>query len=214
VIACQLISFFVAGVYRGMWHYFTSADAVTYVKAVGLAVVSSILALLYLYRFTGYSRSVFLIDGMALLLLLMGSRYTFRLVSDLGVRGRPGRYRVLVYGAGEAGALLAREVRHNPRYDYQVIGFVDDDASKAGKRLAGLPVFGGLDDLAAVISREAPDFVVVSTTKIEADRLTGLSRLCYESGTGLLQFEFALKPLAVAATPGDPWSGGRNAATS
>ena len=200
VIACQLVSFFVAGVYRGVWHYFTSADVITYVKAVVLAAVSSVLALLYMYRFVGYSRSVFVIDAMALLLLLVGSRYTFRLVSDMASRTRPGKYRVVVYGAGEAGAMLVREVRQNPRYDYQVIGFIDDDDSKVGKRLSGLPVLGGLRELQGVVGREALDLIVVSTTKIAAPRMQELQRLCFESGTGLLQFEFALRPVPHTAS--------------
>jgi UDP-GlcNAc:undecaprenyl-phosphate/decaprenyl-phosphate GlcNAc-1-phosphate transferase len=195
VIGSQLVSFFVAGVYRGVWHYFTTADLLTYVKAVGLAVVSSLLALLYLYRFEGYSRAVFLIDAMALLLLLVGSRFSFRLVRDLAARARATRYRVVVYGAGEGGALLVREVSNNPRYGYHVVGFIDDDDSKAGKQLSGAPVFGGLGALQSIVEREAIDLVVISTLKLDPSRLQELQRQCLQSGTGLLQFEFTLRPL-------------------
>ena len=195
VIACQLASFFIAGVYRGVWHYFSGADVLTYVKAVALGSVTSLLALLYLYRFVGYSRSVFLIDAMALLLLVVGSRYSFRLISDMTARRRPGTYRVLIYGAGEGGALLLNELRRNPRYDYQVVGFIDDDGSKSGKRLAGLPVFGGLDRLARVIGQHTIDLIIVSTEKLDPDRMRQVHATCYESGTGLLQFDFRLRPL-------------------
>src|SRR5262249_51650047 len=102
----------------------------------------------------------------------------------------------IVYGAGDAGAMLAHEVRCNPRYDYQVVGFLDDDRSKAGKRLAGLPIFGGIGVLTETLRRQAPDFVVVSTAKLGAQRLDEVERVCHEQGTGILTFEFALKPLA------------------
>ncbi len=195
VVGSQLVSFFIAGVYRGVWHYFTTADLITYVKAVGLAVVSSLLALLYIYRFEGYSRAVFLIDAMALLLLLVGSRFSFRLVKDLAARAQPGRHRVVVYGAGEGGALLVREVSQNPRYGYHVVGFIDDDESKAGKQLSGFSVFGGLGTLQAIVERESIDLVVVSTSKLVPSRLHELQRQCVQSGTRLLQFEFTLRPL-------------------
>ena len=198
VICCQLISFFAVGVYRGVWHYFTSTDLFTFVKAVVLGAVTSILSLLYLYRFVGYSRSVFLIDAMALLLLMAASRYSFRLVSDLAARGRPGKYRVIVYGAGEAGALLVGEVQKNPRFDYHVIGFIDDDPSKAGKRLAGLPVLGGIDEVADAIARHGVDLVVVSTAKLAPTRMHDLQSVCFVSGTGVLQFEFALRPVPLS----------------
>jgi UDP-GlcNAc:undecaprenyl-phosphate GlcNAc-1-phosphate transferase len=195
VIGCQLVSFFIAGVYRGVWHYFTTNDLITYVKAVGLAVVSSLLALLYVYRFEGYSRAVFLIDAMALLLLLVGSRFSFRFVKDLAARAQPRRQRVVVYGAGEGGALLVREVSQNPRYGYYVVGFIDDDESKAGKQLSGSPVFGGLGALQAIVKRESIDLVVVSTSKLDPSRRQELKRQCAQSGTRLLQFEFTLRPL-------------------
>jgi UDP-GlcNAc:undecaprenyl-phosphate/decaprenyl-phosphate GlcNAc-1-phosphate transferase len=201
VIACQLSSFFVAGVYRGVWRYFSGADVLTYVKAVALGSVTSVLALLYLYRFVGYSRSVFLIDAMALLLLLVGSRYSFRLVSDLTARRRPGTYRVIVYGAGEGGALLVGELLRNQRYDYQVLGFIDDDDSKVGKRLAGLQVFGGIERLTKVIAEHAVDLVIISTEKVAPGRIDRLQRICFESGTGILQFDFRLRPLVDARSP-------------
>jgi UDP-GlcNAc:undecaprenyl-phosphate/decaprenyl-phosphate GlcNAc-1-phosphate transferase len=200
VIACQLVSFFGVGVYRGMWHFFTTADLMTYVKGVTLGTVSSVLALVYLYRFTGYSRSVFLIDGMTLLLLLIGSRYAFRVIGDVADRRRPGTHRVAIYGAGEGGALLVRELRRNPAYDYRVLGFFDDDYSKAGKWLDGLPVFGGLERVPSVVVECGLDLVIVSTRKLTAARVEELRRICFDSGTEVLQFNFELKPLAKTDT--------------
>jgi UDP-GlcNAc:undecaprenyl-phosphate/decaprenyl-phosphate GlcNAc-1-phosphate transferase len=195
VIACQLLSFFAVGVYRGLWHYLTTADLLTYLKGVALGTVCSVIALVYVYRFSGYSRSVFIIYGMALLLLLVCSRYSFRLIAEMADRRRPGTQRVAIYGAGEGGALLLHELWRNPRYDYRIVGFFDDDLSKAGKRLDGLPVFGGLDRLPSVLVEAAVDLVIVSTRKLEPGTLTDLRRLCYESGTGVLQFDFELRPL-------------------
>jgi len=196
VIACQLVSFFGVGVYRGMWHFFTAADLMTYAKGVTLGTVSSVMALVYLYRFTGYSRSVFIIDAMALLLLLTGSRYAFRVIGDVADRRRPGTHRVAIYGAGEGGALLVRELRRNPQYDYRVLGFFDDDYSKTGKRLDGLPVFGGLDRVPSIVVECSLDLVIVSTRKLTDTRIAELRRICFESGTEVLQFNFELKPLA------------------
>jgi UDP-GlcNAc:undecaprenyl-phosphate GlcNAc-1-phosphate transferase len=201
VIACQLLSFFAVGVYRGLWRFLTAGDLLTYVKAVALGTVSSVIMLVYLYRFSGYSRSVFIIYAMALLLLLAASRYSFRLIGEMANRRRPGTQRVAIYGAGEGGALLVRELWRNPRYDYRIIGFFDDDLSKAGKRLDGLPVFGGIDRIPAMVVECAIDSLIVSTRKLDPARLDQLRRICYESGTGLMQFDFELKPLAGIGRP-------------
>ena len=202
VIACQLLSFFALGVYRGLWRFLTAGDLLTYFKGVTLGTVCSVITLVYLYRFTGYSRSVFIIYAMALLLLLAASRYSFRVIGELAHRRRPGTQRVAIYGAGEGGALLVRELWRNPRYDYRLVGFFDDDLSKAGKRLDGLPVFGGIDRLPAMVVEGAIDLVIVSTRKLDPSRLDELRRLCYESGTGVLQFDFELRPLIGLGQPG------------
>jgi UDP-GlcNAc:undecaprenyl-phosphate GlcNAc-1-phosphate transferase len=80
VIACQLSSLFLSGVYRGSWRYISLADLTTYAKAIALAVLSSVMVLVYVYRFEGYSRGVFVIDGMLLALLIVGSRLSFRVL--------------------------------------------------------------------------------------------------------------------------------------
>jgi UDP-GlcNAc:undecaprenyl-phosphate GlcNAc-1-phosphate transferase len=195
VIACQLLSFFTVGVYRGLWHHLTTADLMTYSKGVILGTVCSVLALVYRYRFDGYSRSVFIIYAMALFLLLVCSRYSFRLIAEMADRRRPGTQRVAIYGAGEGGALLLHELWRNPRYDYRIVGFLDDDLSKVGKRLDGLPVFGGIERLPSVLVEGAIDLVIVSTRKLEREKLDLLLRVCYESGTGVLRFDFELRPL-------------------
>lgn len=195
IIGVQLVSFFVAGVYRGVWHYFTISDLVTYLKGVMLGTVASVIALVYLFRFEGYSRMVFIIDAMLLLLLIVGSRYSFRVLGDLAARRTQGSYRVLIYGAGAAGALLVGELRRNPLYDYSVIGFLDDDPSKDGKQLAGCPVFGGAELLPALVAEHGVDLIIVSTQKLTHARLEQLREICFQSGTGILQFDFALRPI-------------------
>jgi UDP-GlcNAc:undecaprenyl-phosphate GlcNAc-1-phosphate transferase len=195
VIACQLLSFFVSGVYRGSWRYISLADLTTYAKAIALAVLSSVMVLVYLYRFEGYSRGVFVIDGMLLALLLVGSRLSFRVLGEAAGRHRPGQA-VLIYGAGDGGALLLRELRSNRRYDFQPVAFLDDDPAKQLGRMLRLPILRGIEDLESAIAAHQPHAVIVSTSRLHPDRLRELQRVCYLSGTLLLQLRFSLEELS------------------
>jgi UDP-GlcNAc:undecaprenyl-phosphate GlcNAc-1-phosphate transferase len=192
VIACHLLSFFVVGVYRGMWKYISLGDLTTYAKGISLAILSSVAMIVYVYRFTGYSRGVFIIHAMMLALLLVGTRLSFRVIGDAAGRHRTSARRAVIYGAGDAGALLLRELRNNESYDYEAIGFLDDDPSKARKKVLGVPIVGGIDSLEKVIAEQQPEVVIVSTAKLEAARLERVQHICYSSGTRLLQMHFSL----------------------
>ena len=89
-------------------------DILPYARGVILAVLSSIVMIVYVTRFDGVSRGVFLSDAMMLALLLAGSRASFRLIGELSRRYASGRERALIYGAGDGGAMLVRELRNNP----------------------------------------------------------------------------------------------------
>jgi UDP-GlcNAc:undecaprenyl-phosphate GlcNAc-1-phosphate transferase len=196
VLACNLASFFVAGVYRGVWRLFSISDLTTYVRGVLFGTLSSVMVLVYLYRFEGYSRGVFLIHAMSLLLLLGGSRASFRLLRDLATRQLPGGRRALIYGAGEGGMLLIRELRGNPARGLEPIGFIDDNSARWGVRIAGLRVLGGIDRLEQLLAEHRPDILVFSTAKISADRAERVELLCASADIELLRMTFSLEPVS------------------
>lgn len=199
VIACHLTGFFIAGVYRSVWKYVSIADLLTYIRGVGLGLVTSVLALLFAFRFEGYSRTLFVINAMVLLLLVAGSRVSFRLMHNLATGNRPGALKALIYGAGAGGVLLLRELRANASYPYKPLAFLDDDPRKQGMTVGGLQVAGGLGELDAVADRLGIDLIILSTGKIERERLEQVRRHCAQRGNALLQFEFRLQALETPA---------------
>lgn len=202
VIACQLVSFFIMGIYRGIWQYFGVSDVTTYLKGLALGTVTSVIALVYMYRFEGYSRGVFIINVLVLGVLLLGSRVSFRIVADLANRRRPSSRPALIYGAGDGGALLVRELRNNPHRRYDPIGFLDDDPAKQHRRIMRVPVLGGLRDIESIFARVHPDVVIVSTDKLDQMQLQFLCEICHERGTQLLQFSFKLDQIQPIAKVG------------
>jgi FlaA1/EpsC-like NDP-sugar epimerase len=75
------------------------------------------------------------------------------------------------------------------------VALIDDDPSKLGNRILGVPVLGSLEALQDAIGRYQPDAVILSTSKLTPERRARLSDICYESGTNLLQLDFRLSPL-------------------
>ena len=179
LVFIKMSVFLVMGVYRGLWRYTGMNDLIVFAKAVALSSAASLLVLLFAFRFQGFSRKVFLIDLVLMFLFLAGSRMAFRLFRQLipAVSKQNGR-RVLIYGAGDGGELLLRELRNNQELRLAPVGFLDDDPAKSGKVIHGLRVFGGNGDLGTVCAQHQVDEVVISSMKMSEERIQEVLRCC------------------------------------
>ena len=117
--------------------------------------------------------------ALVMLLLLAASRIAFRFFRQVlpAVSAQTGR-RVLIYGAGDAGELLLRELLNNRELRYAPIGFIDDDATKHGKLIHGFRVFGGNGSLAKIINDQQVEQVLISTPRISAERIAEIWSEC------------------------------------
>jgi len=177
----KMSTFLVMGVYRGLWKYTSIDDLIVFAKAVILSSIASVIIILFTFRFEGFSRAVFVIDGVLMVFFLAGSRMAFRLFRQvLPAMGNPNGRRVLIYGAGDGGELLLRELLNNRELALSPIGFLDDDPSKSGKLIHGFRVFGGNGDLGSVCDQQQVDEVVISSLKMTDARIDEVVRCCAE----------------------------------
>ncbi len=195
LIVLKIGAFLVAGVYRGLWRYTSVSDFIAFTKGVGLGSVLSVLALLLLYRFESFSRTVFVVDALLLLFALIGSRMAFRLIRQaipIPMHGE-GR-RALIYGAGDAGEMVLRELRNNPSWNYLAVGFIDDDPLKIDKIIHGLQVYDGNGSLPRICDEKNIDEVLIAIRDLAPDKLRRLRELSYEH-------EFDLKRALIKIEP-------------
>ncbi|MEP7309741.1 MAG: hypothetical protein ABJA98_29890 [Acidobacteriota bacterium] len=196
VVGAQMLAFFAVGTYRGLWRHFGMRDTVVVAKGVFVGVVTAQLVILYVYRFFSYSRTVFAIYAVLLLLAVTLSRASFRLVGDYIKRQKRSGRRVLVYGAGEGGTLVMRELQNRDEA-VRLVGFIDDDPHKTGSRVHGVPVIGNFEALVGVVSRGGVDQVVIGARELDANRLGELRALCARSGVALSRLHLGLEDLVV-----------------
>lgn len=205
LVATKLFAFLVIGVYRGLWRYVGIDDLVTHAKAVGLGTLLSVAALLLLNRFHGYSRAVFVLDAAILLMLVAASRVAFRLFRNLlPTRIFENGRRVIIYGAGDAGELLLRELRNNRDLGYCPVGFLDDDPLKQGTVIHGLRVLGGNGAFLDVCRRKNVDEVLISSSRFPTDRIAEIAMGCRSEGLDLKRLRLQLVPI----DPSEEWSSG------
>ena len=84
----------------------------------------------------------------------------------------------MIYGAGDAGELLLRELLNNRALKYSPVGFIDDDPAKTGKVMHGLKVYGGNGDLKSVCQQQKVDEVLISSSRMSSERLEEVVAFC------------------------------------
>ncbi len=156
------------GLYRRLWVYASVSELKLIAVAVTTAsVVVSGLGLTF-YSFgwlgTGFSRTALAIDWLLSLIFVGGTRFGLRILAESSLpRISSGKGRkILVIGAGDAGALVVRELQKNPQLNLDPIGFLDDDPSKQKHQIHGVPVIGKLTDLASLLDERPVDEVVIA----------------------------------------------------
>ena len=165
LVAVRAFVFIPFRLYEGMWRYTSLYD----LRAIAGGVAASTVVFLLLAQTPlapeVYPRSIFVVDAVLLTMLLGGVRLTRRLLAGVSL-ARPGK-RVLIFGAGDAGELIVRDMKHSVWYGYRPIGFIDDDQRKVGHRIHGVPVLGTREDLPRILTRHKPHEVLLAIPRAE-----------------------------------------------
>jgi UDP-GlcNAc:undecaprenyl-phosphate GlcNAc-1-phosphate transferase len=144
-------------------------------------------------RFQGLSRAVFVLHWLLFAVLVCASRVSFRVLGEVLRGPRPGARAVLVYGAGDGGELVVRELRNNSALARETVGFIDDDRAKAGTRIHGVPVLGALEEIETLLRAHRVDQVVVASRKIPPERLRRLQIACAAQGVAVVRASVRLE---------------------
>lgn len=179
VIIINIVIYYLFGFYRRVWRYAGIDDLLIIAIAVSAggagAFLYSIVSDVYL------PRSVYIIAWFLLLLMVGGFRLSVRLLSTYLNKpaGSGKKKKVLIVGAGEAGVLVARELkRHGDALQMKLIGFLDDDQSKQRQVIHGLPVIGRLSSLPEVVERRGIAEVVIAMPSAPYSTLQEIIGLC------------------------------------
>jgi FlaA1/EpsC-like NDP-sugar epimerase len=160
--------------YEGLWRYTGIWDLRNIITAGALSTLLFWALVHGGFGETNYPRSVFIIDAVLLIFFMGGIRLTRRIYRELAPGER--ELRVLIFGAGDAGEMVVRDMKNNEFYEYEPVGFVDDDVAKVGQRIHGVPVLGTRANLAEIIHKAEPHEVLVAMPRAESATLRGVLR--------------------------------------
>ena len=182
--------FYLCGLYRGMWRYTSLNDLLNLTRATVISFLLLVTALLFIHRFQGYSRSVFILDAILTFLYISSHRLIIRFFyqrnpgSRALTSNRPAdkKRRLLLVGAGDAAEQIIRETKSNPVLPYDIIGLVDDNPAKVGLKIHNIPVIGLIEDLVEHCERFSIEEILIAISAIRGKEMRRINELCRASG--------------------------------
>jgi len=198
IVTLKITIFYFFDLYRGMWRYTSLADLFNIIKGSTLSTLIIISIVLFVTRFQGFSRSVFVIDWCLTILFISAFRLCVRLYFErfsnektwenlfstiLGLlpRRHYGMKNLIIIGAGDCGEKIYREIRDNARLQYNIVGFLDDDSSKVGKKIHGVPVLSYISDINAVVKKIKADEALIAIPSANANQMRTIVEHCKET---------------------------------
>lgn len=187
-VAIYLISFYLFKLYGRIWRYASATELI----AIVMANIAASTAWYFISLYIGavLPRSLYVFTGLLLIFFIGGSRLSLRFYSY--VMNKP-KYRqiqrkknkVLIIGAGDAGAMLLREIERYHIVNRQVVGFIDDDKNKTGKILLGVKVLGTRNELVKIAAEKVIDEIIIAMPSVKGKEIKAIINICKETNCKL-----------------------------
>lgn len=182
LIILRFLSFYLLGLFRGLWRYTSTYDVKRLIEAI-LASTLGFYLVMTIFKWQFYPISIYIIDGLVLLCVTGGLRFLRRLTKDWYQDVYQGEKRkLLIIGAGDAGEMILRDIKGKPHIHFQVIGFLDDDPKKKKATLHGIPVLGTVDDIGDVVKRYPIDEILIAIPSASGKQMRRIIEKCRTTG--------------------------------
>ena len=185
--AVCLLIFFIFRLYHSLWRFASYYELIRGFFATAVSIALLVSSEFWYYRMP---ISYYVFGGVAQFCSIVGMRFAYRLINL--IRSRDSRsylkHRVGIYGAGDAGLTLARNIMNggNNRED-KVLCFFDDNPNKHGRYIENIPVHGGRDSVFEAVEKYKLDRIYFAIPAASAQQRRDILQILNESGCSVKQ---------------------------
>ncbi len=194
IILIRLPVYYAFGLYNRLWRYASMNELRAILVAGGVGSILIYIANFWIMPFLGIrnipSHSIWLLEGVLSTAFLGGTRMLLRILQERMQPGELARLRtfvqnpsrILIVGAGDAGAMTLREMQANPGLGFRVVGFVDDHKAKHHMHIHGVRVLGNRNDIPRIVLQERVDQVIIAMPTATGKQIRGIVKICEQIG--------------------------------
>lgn len=174
ILLIHVIVYILLGVFRSLWKYVSIEEALLLMTATIIANIVAFI-LLRLANYPMIPRSIYIMATMMISSGTVGVRLVYRYIR-LRSKKATRTSNSFIIGAGDAGYILLREINTNNKYKTKVVGFIDDNKTKIGRIINGVPIVGGCKNLEKLVASNKVETIYVaipSATRSEMRTILG-----------------------------------------
>ena len=185
ILFSKLFSLLVFGLYKGIWIYTSLSDLINIAKASSLGSLIALSTLSLMFGLSGFPKSIIFIDfifctiGLSFLRTSVRlfhnynkSKEVFKNSNELNKK----RKKIIIIGAGNSSEKIIREIKDNHSLQYVVLGLLDDDITKVGATIHGIPILGTIDKIPNL---KIPfDEIIICIPSANSDEMRRIIAIC------------------------------------
>ena len=158
----RLVCIMQSGLHRGLWRYASVSDLIKIINSSTFGSIAFLVIVHYVIGDLDYPRSIFLLDLLLFIIISGGHRLFIRTFREYMME-EPKRKKTLILGAGDEGEMIVREMKNKSDSLYMPIGFIDDDVSKKGLTIHGIPILGSSSDIPEILRKFQPQEMLITS---------------------------------------------------
>lgn len=176
--------FYLFGLYDSLWRYASIKEMVSIVGAsvFGIFLVYAVFSMSSIYMVSNF----YVINCLLLMATTGGVRFSYRMGRVMKIyrmsKNIPHLHRksrkVIIIGAGDSGVMTAKEIKNYPEMNKTIVGFLDDDESKIGNRISGIPVLGDIESVESIVSEMKIDEIIIAIPSMTNSRRREVFEMC------------------------------------
>ena len=163
-------------IYNRVWQYASMGELTAIFKVVTFSVVMT--AIVQLVAIQDIYLRTLVITWMLHILLIGGSRFSWRLYRDTYMKRRSDQTPTLIIGAGAAGTMVARQLLQNHDAELAPVAFIDDDKMKQGLEVLGIPVLGTSENIEQVVKDNGIKHIIIAIPSLSKQELNAIFEQC------------------------------------
>ncbi|MBB6216381.1 FlaA1/EpsC-like NDP-sugar epimerase [Anaerosolibacter carboniphilus] len=179
VTLIKIVIFYGLGLYNNLWKYASIEEFVQIITTSFFAMAGTVSYMVIMQQHL--PRSIYILTFMIDIILIGGIRFSYRAsrsIRENGLNRRKNFKRVMIIGAGQAGAMVIKELKNHDDLNSKPVVIIDDDERKIGRKINGVPILGDRYHIRKITESKRIDEIIITIPSASQSEIREIVEEC------------------------------------